>query len=310
MTAGFVHPAVFYRSDEEYLAMLRPFVTEGLAAAHAVAVAVPGRRLDLVRDSLGDLAHDVEWIDMAEAGRNPGTIIPTVLRRFADAYLGRYVRIVGEPVWPGRGADEYPACVQHEALINSAFAGRDITIVCPYDVTALEPRQIADARQTHPLVWEAGERHQSPQYAPQTAVRRFNLPLPRDSRVAQFVVKVQRDLRAARTFVAEQAARCGVGSRTADLQLIATELLSNCLRYASGDSRVRMWCTDEYVVCEVEGGGNLADPLAGRRPANDGHGRGLLLVNQLADLVRIYSSGHGTAVAALLRADRQTDGET
>ena len=64
---------------------------------------------------------------MAEAGRNPGRILPAVLHAFADDHPRARVRIVGEPVWAGRTPVEYPACAQHEALINGSLAGRDVT---------------------------------------------------------------------------------------------------------------------------------------------------------------------------------------
>ena len=43
-----------------------------------------------------------------------------------DAHPDKHVRVIGEPIWPGRSDLEYPACVQHEALINRAFAVRDV----------------------------------------------------------------------------------------------------------------------------------------------------------------------------------------
>ncbi|MER6691577.1 MEDS domain-containing protein, partial [Streptomyces minutiscleroticus] len=38
----FLHPALFYAGEREYLAGTVPFVREGLAAGEPVAVAVPG----------------------------------------------------------------------------------------------------------------------------------------------------------------------------------------------------------------------------------------------------------------------------
>src|SRR5690606_18971591 len=99
----FHHPALFYRDDQEYLDGTVPFVREGLACGEPVAVAVPGDRLRLIRDALGADAEAVRLLDMREAGRNPGRIIPGVLRAFADALpAGHRARIVGEPVWAGR----------------------------------------------------------------------------------------------------------------------------------------------------------------------------------------------------------------
>ncbi|EFL27820.1 putative regulator of sigma factor [Streptomyces himastatinicus ATCC 53653] len=152
----FVHPALFYRDDEDYLAGTLPFVLDGLRAAEPVAVAVPGANLRLLRTALGRDGERVRFLDMAEAGRNPGRIIPTVLRDFADRHPGGRVRIIGEPVWAGRTAAEYGPCVQHEALINLAFTGRAVTILCPYDTGGLDTDALADAWLTHPVVIEDG----------------------------------------------------------------------------------------------------------------------------------------------------------
>ena len=154
---GFDHPAFFYRSEDEYLSHLVPFVTEGLNKHESVCVAVPEANLRLLRGALGTMTDQVHMVDMIEAGRNPGRIIAGVLSAFADSHPDERVRIIGEPVWPGRTEAEYSACVQHESLINTAFAGRDLTIVCPYDAARLDERALTDAHATHPIVWDAGE---------------------------------------------------------------------------------------------------------------------------------------------------------
>ncbi|HEU4347888.1 MAG TPA: MEDS domain-containing protein, partial [Actinoplanes sp.] len=170
-TAGdFVHPALLYRGRDEYLAATVPFVRDGLAVGEPVAVAVPTGNLALLREALGGDAGRVLWRDMTVAGRNPGRIIPTVLLAFADAHPGRRVRIIGEPIWAGRSAVEYPACAQHEALINAAFTGRPATILCPYDVSGLDPVWVEDAHRTHPEMVTAAGRWDSPSYADPIAV--------------------------------------------------------------------------------------------------------------------------------------------
>ncbi|GGS36833.1 sensor histidine kinase [Actinokineospora fastidiosa] len=304
---GFVHPALFYRSDDEYLAALVPFVSDGVAAGQPVAVAVPGPRLSVLRAALSGVADRVTMIDMAEAGRNPGRIIAGVLRRFADEHPGTHVRIIGEPIWPGRTADEYPACAQHEALINAAFTGRDLTIVCPYDVVGLDPHVVADARVTHPLVWEADSRYPSDDYAPERVIAHYNQPLDgRADAVAMTVTEVNQ-ITEARRFTTAHARALGLAEeRVADLELIATELVTNSLIHATGSCVLRLWRHGDHLVCEVRDAGHLSDPLAGRRPApgDQPFGRGLLLVNELADLVRAHTTPTGTTLRALLRLVR------
>lgn len=298
----FVHPALFYRGEAEYLAGTVPFVLAGLAAGEPVAVAVPGDNLALIRNELGADAERVRLLDMTEAGRNPGRIIPAVLRAFADAHPGGPVRIIGEPIWPSRSDVEYPACAQHEALINFAFTGRDVTILCPYDVDGLTDDVLADAEATHPVLIDAdGERH-STAYAPDRIVDTYNRPLPEPP--AEVVTIAVADVAAARRRTRDHATGAGLSrDRAGDVALVVTELLTNAIEHGAGAGTLRLWTGDGHVVCEVRDGGTFADPLAGRRPARAGHprGRGLLLVNQLADLVRSHTGADGTTIRAYFR---------
>ncbi|MEU3842305.1 anti-sigma factor RsbA family regulatory protein [Streptomyces sp. NPDC028635] len=301
----FVHPALFYRDPQEYLAGTVPFVRDGLDAGEPVAVAVPGDNLELIRSELGDDARRVRLMDMREAGRNPGRIIPGVLRAFADAQpAGRRVRIVGEPVWAGRSAAEYPACVQHEALINAAFQGREATILCPYDVVRLPERTVADAYATHPTVIPAGAvgERLSHAYAPAEVVARYNEPLPPAPDVTAFAFD-RASLSAARHHAVGEGARLGLeGVRLDDLALVAAELTTNSVVHGGGSGTVRVWGEGGHVVCEVRDAGRLTDPLAGRRPVPRGQrgGRGLLLVNLVSDLVRLHTAEDGTTIRAYL----------
>src|SRR6516225_5064936 len=97
------HCALFYRRQDEYAREVCSFVRDGMSAAEPVLVAVPGRRLDLVRGALGETGEAVSFADMAVLGRNPARIIPAV-RRFADSRRPRRTRFVGEHVWAGRSA--------------------------------------------------------------------------------------------------------------------------------------------------------------------------------------------------------------
>lgn len=86
-------------------------------------------------------------------------------------------------------------------------------------------------------------------------------------------------------------------SRMADLELAASEVAANTLRHAHGAGRLRIWHTPDEIVCEVTDSGQIDDPLAGRRrPAHDGSGHGLWVVNQLGDLVELRSGPQGTTL--------------
>lgn len=297
----FAHPALFYRDEQEYLAGTVPFVRDALEAGEPVAVAVPGEKLELIRDALGDAAGSVRLLDMREAGRNPGRIIPGVLRAFADAQPpGSPVRIIGEPIWAGRSDLEYPACAQHEALINASFQGRAATILCPYDVERLADHVLADAYATHPTVIRSGSRQEqgSDAYAPGDIVARYNEPLPPVPGGLTFAFDAD-SLPHARHLAVGEGTRHGLtGVKLDDLALAMAELTTNSVVHGGGSGVLRVWTEDGYVVCEVRDEGRLTDLLAGRRPVprDQRGGRGLLLVNLIADLVRVHTGDGGTTV--------------
>jgi anti-sigma regulatory factor (Ser/Thr protein kinase) len=298
----FVHPALFYRGDQEYVEGTAPFVSDGLAAGEPVAVAAPAPRLELIKAELGARAAHVRWIDMTQAGRNPGRIIASVLRSFADAHPGGHVRIIGEPIWHGRTSAEYPACVQHEALINEAFRGRDVTILCPYDARALSHDVIADAHATHPVVINQGTYGVSLAYDPEGVLARCNEKLrhPPGAAAIRFDAEL---LPVARDFAMGEARERGMTpARSQDLNLVVAELTTNSVVHGGGAGTLRIWAESEQIVCEVQDEGCLTDSLVGRRPVRPDQigGRGLFLVHYVSDLVRVHTGEFGTTVRSYL----------
>ncbi|WP_043630326.1 sensor histidine kinase [Nonomuraea candida] len=296
----FVHPALFYRDDGEYVAATTAFVRAGLAAGDPVAIAVPGPNLKLIRAELGAAADDVLMLDMREAGRNPGRIIPGVLRAFADRHPDRHVRIIGEPIWAGRTATEYPACAQHEALINLAFTGRRVTILCPYDMVGLSPDVIREAELTHPVLVDAAGERASAGYAPELVIDGHNRPLGEPGAFVSLHFD-RTNLSAVRAVAGGEAAALGFADeRLDDIRLAVAELGANSLDHGGGSGRLRVWVEEGRLVCEVSDAGHITDPLVGRRPVDprDAGSRGLLIVNLLSDLVRVHTRAGATTIRA------------
>ncbi|MEV0585673.1 anti-sigma factor RsbA family regulatory protein [Nonomuraea sp. NPDC050310] len=294
----FEHPALFYRDAADYTEQTVAFVRAGLAQGEPVAVAVPGPNLRLIKDGLGPDAEGLLFLDMTEAGRNPGRIIPGVLRKFADSHADRRVRIIGEPIWAGRSAVEYPACAQHEALINAAFEGRAATILCPYDESKLTAEVLADARLTHPTLISRGREERSDAYDWEAIVARYNEELQVPADAARFAFDAD-TLSAVRAFAATRAEELGLtGLRLLDAELAVGELAANSLVHGGGRGTLAIWAEAGQVVAEVRDAGRLSDPLAGRRPRREDQtgGRGLMLVHFVADLVRVHTTEDGTAI--------------
>lgn len=302
---GFVHSALIYQSQQEYLDFVTRFVRDGLAMDEAVLVAVPSDKLALLRDALGtdEAPADLQLVDITEAGRNPSRFM-ALAGSFVDDHPDRRVRIVSQLAWPGRTEQELVACVEHEALINGAMDGYQVTGLCLYDGSRLDDDVLADARATHPLLWRGGALQRSADYAPGAVLRRCNRPLPGNPGAVTYTVRKSADLSPARSFAVNYAGWVGLSQDgIEDLQLVATELASNSLMYTDGACQLAFWRDDGYLVCEARDTGCFEDPLVGRLdpgpcgPAS----RGLYLVNAISDLVRTHTTPSGTTIQAYLR---------
>ncbi|MEU9146064.1 sensor histidine kinase [Streptomyces sp. NPDC048349] len=296
---AFVHPALFYQGQGQYLAGVGGFVRAALEADEPVLVAVPGPRLDALRESVGAGAGEVAWTDMTQLGRNPGRILAS-LQDFADRHAGRPARIVGEPIWPGRSQAEVLEATRHEALINTAFAGRRATILCPYDVLGLPASVVSDARRTHPTLMENGKDLLSPDYADASSVcADCDHPLPEPDGGATSLDYAHGDLGEVRDHADAWARGTALSAaRRGDLVLALSEAAANSLAHGGGTGTLRLWssATGTGIVAEIRDGGRLADPLAGRRRpslASVNGGRGLWMIHQLCDLVEIRASDSG-----------------
>jgi len=292
----FVHEALLYGDVSAYLDGTMKFIYEGFSLNEPTAVAAPPANVELLRERLGAFADGVTFLDMHEAGRNPGRIIPWVLTKFAEDNPGRRIRVIGEPIWPSRSPDEYPACVQHEAMINVAFAGREASILCPYDTVSLDPRVVEDAYATHPVMVGDNGRYPSDAYDPHGIAESYNVPLPEPPAGAstlRFELTELVDVRRAVAYVGLEAEL--PPDRIVDLQSAVNELATNSVQHGGGSGTLRTWFDDDRVVCEVRDFGHVTDLMIGRLRPPAGRGRGLVMVHYLADLVQRHTCATGTA---------------
>lgn len=302
--AGFVHEALVHRDDDEFLAAAVPFLREGVAAEEMVSVIATGRRLDRLREALGG---DVAAVDLTDSAgiTNPGRLLPLLADSVREAGAsGRRLRVLGEPVRPGRRAAEVAECEVHEALVNVAFGpGTRARLLCTY--SAELPRAVLDgALRTHPWVRRPGGGGPNTAFVPTPdGVDLASLPgcgpLPPPTDVVLRGEFGVRDVPAVRRTVGQYARSCALApDQVENLELAASELASNCIRHGGGGGSVAMWREPDAVVVEFSCSARLTDPLVGRRrPRPDGEGgMGLYLVHQLCDLVQTRTGPQGTTV--------------
>ncbi|MET0237466.1 MAG: sensor histidine kinase [Kibdelosporangium sp.] len=293
-----LHEAYFYRTMGEFVAAALPFVEEGLVAGEAVLVAVSAPQIAALDSALG-AGHGVTFADMAALGRNPGRII-SVWRKFVlgNTYAGRGCRGIGEPIWPGRTADELVECQRHEVLLNLAFPDSPPwRLMCPYNTSTLDAWVIEEAARSHPVIGSDGARMPSNDYEPDLSrLTPELLPHPEPALEFPFTLANIRDIR---DTVAVYTATTGLTvDQTGEFVLAVHELAVNSVHHGGGKGILRMWRQPGRVVCEVADDGHIADPLVGRAAPKPGarQGRGLWLANEMCDLVQLRSSGDGTVV--------------
>lgn len=294
-----VHRALLYGSDEEFLSSTVPFMAEGQRDGDAMLAVTTRHNAGLLRERLPRGGDGVEFVD-STAGWFGTT--PSRLLVFYDDYvreherLGRWVRVVGEPVWRGRGVLERRAWQRYESLFNLAFAGRRVSWVCPYDVRILDSDVLDAARRSHPQLSGAAGETPSPDYIdPATFCAEYGAePLPEPvGTVAELAFSAD-EVPAAREFASRNARQAALPpARVADVVLAVNEVVTNAVRHGGGRGRLRAWRDEHSLVFEVDDDGEgRPDPLAGQlRPSVEGRhepgGRGLWAARQLSDLLEI-----------------------
>jgi anti-sigma regulatory factor (Ser/Thr protein kinase) len=296
--AGLTHVAVLYRSEAEYAAAVMKGAGAGGARSPRAVLAATGRHDGLVRDALRFAVRDVSFGDVTMLGRDPARLIP-VAESFAADHPGQRACCVFEAAWPGRSRAELRELCRCEALCNLALAGRPVTIVCPYDRTAMTADVLRGVELTHPVVIEAGHARDGRGYL---GAGRFppgiDQPLPRPPAEAELLI-FTRELSAVRAFAGRHAEASGLApSRVVDLVLAVGEVAANTLQHSPDGGTISAWCTADEVLVQVQDLGHISDPLAGYRhlPLHAASGHGLWLVHQVCDLAEVRTGPAGTTI--------------
>jgi transcriptional regulator with XRE-family HTH domain len=145
------HRLLAYGSDEEFLAGTGPLVAEGLERDDAVLVVTDREHIGHLRDAV-DGVDQIEFADSAGWYSSPSDALARY-RSWVDQKVeagSLWVRIVGEPVWAGCSDAETAAWTRYESLINLVLGAAPVTLVCPYDTSAVPSAVVADAHRTHP----------------------------------------------------------------------------------------------------------------------------------------------------------------
>lgn len=291
---------MFWRDAAQYTGSLVPFIQDGLQAGEPVMAAVTRQHAGWLKDALDGQAGQVEFVDIAEIGRNPARLIPA-WRRFVDSrsFQRGPVRGIGEPIWPGRRPEELLESQLHEALLNVAVDPETpFWLVCPYDTENLDAAVIDDAHRSHPAIVGDGSYQGSAHYAGRAhADLLFAAGLPAPAGASITTAFTAHNAGRLATYLRLELRVAGLpddqAARLADaIQRVAL----SSLRRGATEGTVRIWNRRDAVICEVTDRTTVEDVLLGRRVPPDDGPDGLWHAHQVCDLVQARSSATGTCV--------------
>jgi anti-sigma regulatory factor (Ser/Thr protein kinase) len=188
-------------------------------------------------------------------------------------------------------------------LVNVAFHGRNLDLICPYDVSALPADVVEQAFRSHPFTGGGCEHQPNPDFSLDVWNGAPLSPLPVDVQSMPFDMGTLRQLR---QIVADEAVRLQLDrTRADDLVLAVSEAATNSIQYGGG-GEMALWCEADRLYCQITDGGRLSDPLVGRRrPAPDApRGRGVWMMHQMCDLVQIRTTDAGSTVRLAMDVGR------
>ena len=158
---GYLHEAVLYDSDEEFLGVVVPFLQEGVAAGEPCLVALGVSTTGLVRAAVGDTTG-LTFLD--DRYDRPASVIRSNRDHFTALTDGAsQIRVASAVPHPGVGAP-WDGWARYEAAINRAYAEFPLWGLCAYDTRITPGPVLDDVARTHPHLATTHGRWVNPRY--------------------------------------------------------------------------------------------------------------------------------------------------
>jgi len=297
----FVHQAVLYDSDEEFLSLVLPLLRDGMAVGEPTFVCVDEPHERRVREELGD-GTGVTYLHRPTHHSNPLSALRANLELFAtEAKAGSgTVRVVGQTA----GAAEQGGCEgwgRYESVVNHFYADLPVHSLCPYDRRITSPSFLDDVERTHPhLLTATGGLSANDRYTEPTAflAERALAEIDALEETPPQVVRRDPSLVEAREAVAALAWTTSLdGEDLFGLVLAVNEAIANAEVHGRPPAELRAWAAADRVVVTVrDRGPGPASPFVGLLRCGAEGRLGLWLSNQLCSRVTLISDDDGFTI--------------
>lgn len=298
---GFVHESCLYRSVDEMLDVVVPFVEDGISEGAATIVNLDRDLTTLVRREL-DHAGGVLFPEGAFAGTAASRIKHYLA--MCTSLMGEgaaQIRLVGQVPHPGTGVVWDP-WARFEAAVNEAFADIPLWGLCTYDTRTAPAAVLEDVACTHPFTATPDGRHERNEHYRDPSTWMAERPPPPADPLELTTPAV--DLLDPWPHEARHAVEALAGHlpplAVDDLVTSVSELVANGRVHGVPPTRVRAWVDPERVVVAVsDRGAGPSDPFAGLLPPDRQLGEGglgLWITHQLCADVALIRGRDGFTV--------------
>lgn len=303
-TLGYFHEAAFYGSDDEFLAIVVPFLTDGIAAGEPTLVTLGEGNSRLVRSALSR-TEGISFIPAGMQYARPATAIRSYQELMAEHTKrgAAQIRIVGDVPHPGFGV-AWGWWARYEAAVNEAYNAFPVWGLCPYDVRTAPEEVLADVARTHPRLATTDGRHVlNPDYRAPSEVLADLMIGPPPAESGRPAVELTNPTAAAARRAVQQAAAGGLTTVTtydADgLVFAVSEAVENAAAYGETPTRLQVWQYADRLVAHVtDAGCGPSQPLTGLIPAVTSRtaGVGLWLAHQMCADISLHRHAGGFTV--------------
>jgi anti-sigma regulatory factor (Ser/Thr protein kinase) len=303
---GYRHAALFFDSDEDFLAKALPFLEEGLSAGEAGLVVCQEPHNALLAEALPDDAHVL--VLPREAVNTRAAHVGVAYERLAHRLLAegaRGTRLVSEPAY-GREPQAWETWADFESVSNVTLSALRLSSVCGYDVRRLSAAMLHDVERSHPQVLTEDGPVPSGAYVAPSDLLGTGPPRPdplEATAPSLDLAGITDRTGVARTRGQVRAvvdAACPDSLVGEEFTGAVAEVVTNAFHYGGPPVHDRLWTSPTRLLCTVTDCGTGADLLfAGysRGDIDDERTRaGLWLARQSCDRLDAYPTAGGFTV--------------
>lgn len=297
------HDAIFYDDESTLAAAAASFVRGGVEQGEMVLV---NTGTDPVTSLLSAMFSGEDQVVFAEGPvySTPAAALDdyrrTMERGLATGALGYraigFVDFENSPL-------PWQEWLRYEAAVNRVFADFPFQTLCPYDTSKVSEEIIDAMKRAHTGLVEPDGWHRNDDYlAPERLVLEDGLvtpPHPLQASPPRMVLQPEEELTDLRMEVYAATMFTSLPAQTVDDLVAAVgEVVANAHKHGRPPVVLKLWATDDTVVCTVsDQGPGIDDPLLGyARPRDPSEGLGLWAARQLCDLLDFQRGPEGFTV--------------